>query len=434
VLGLRAGRLRYCQVVCGRRSRPAPELGRQESKSSGAFLTGLNITSPWRKVSPGSGRTTVQVPLGTFDVWVPDVRAAITAYAKELWPSLGAIPEHAWSLLAATGGRPRDVVSLLGHVKNSHLEDTIATADKRLLLNALLDAAPWNETFARYLLPSLLSVEFCAFENNTLSAFGADAPSLALLNADMLANLSDVVRGVPAISLRFARSMPYGLPALRLMVNALVTATNFCELDEDFERVWIGLQLLHLLLQHAVRMTVAVKVDAALSREFTKVAVAPAGGRLVEPNPVFWPIDETFKARDFPLPTTEDSIDVFAPDALPVHRINALFPSPNEKRVHVAAGASIHRKVSLRAPLLAVWHDLWSPTVAPGSLDALPPGWPVEAVVEWKEGTLVYFDKSTNRAVTRSASSDVFRTLLSAADACRRRHLPSQPCLRRTTA
>jgi hypothetical protein len=312
------------------------------------------------------------------------------------------IPEHAWSLLAATGGRPRDVVSLLGHVKNSHLEDTIATADKRLLLNVLLDAAPWNETFARYLLPSLLSVEFCAFENNTLSAFGADAPSPALLNADMLANLSDVERGVPAISLRFARSMPYGLPALRLMVNALVTATNFCELDgsgKDFERVWIGLQLLHLLLQHAVRMTVAVKVDAALSHQFTQVAVAPAGGRLVEPNPVFWPIDETFKARDFPLPSTEDAIDVFAPDALPVHRINALFPSPNEKRVHVAAGASIHRKVSLRAPSLAVWHDLWSPTVAPGSLDALPPGWPVEAVVEWKEGTLVYFDKSTNRAV-----------------------------------
>jgi len=337
--------------------------GKSQSRR-GAFFTGLYITSPWRKVSPGSGRTTVQVPLGTFDVWVPDVRAAITAYAKELWPNLGAIPERAWSLLAVTGGRPRDVVIMLDHIKSSHPENTIVTANERLLLNALLDFAPWNETFARYLLPSLLSVEFCAFKNNTLTAFGADAPSPALLNADKLANLSDVVSGVPAISLRFARSMPYGLPALRLMVDALVTATNFCELDgsgKDFERVWIGLQLLHLLLQHAVRMTVKVKVDAALSREFTEVAVAPAGGRLPEPNHVFWPIDRVMHATnedDFPLPTTEDSIDVFAPDAHQLRRINALFPSPNEKRVHVAAGASIHRMVSLRAPSLAVWHDL----------------------------------------------------------------------------
>lgn len=88
---------------------------------------------------------------------------------------------------------------------------------------------------------------------------------------------------------------------------------------------------------------------------------------------------------------------MFAADSTTLSRIEALFVSPNPKRVHVASGASIRHKVSLREPpSLAVWHDLWSSIVMPGILDDLPAGWPVAAVVEWRPGTLVYVSKTNN--------------------------------------
>jgi hypothetical protein len=120
---------------------------------------------------------------------------------------------------------------------------------------------------------------------------------------------------------------------------------------------------------------------------------------LSTPNHIFWPADSTFHQNtdDFPYPSTTPEISVFAADSTTLSRIEALFVSPNPKRVHVASGASIRHKVSLREPpSLAVWHDLWSSIVMPGILDDLPAGWPVAAVVEWRPGTLVYVSKTNN--------------------------------------
>jgi hypothetical protein len=229
----------------------------------GAFFTGLSITSPWSKRSPFSGRMIVQIPLGTFDVWDSLARAAILQHAQQFWPTMGAIPERAWSLLAATGGRPRDIILVLNHIKVNYYPTNIGVADQRILLNALLMDVRWHDMFAQYLLPSVLNVKFCAFKENRVSAFGAAASSPALVNVDLLASERRAVYGVPAVSLRFARSIPDGVPNLSLIVNALVAATTFCSLDgsgKDFERVWIGMVLMHLLLQHAMRATVEVDV------------------------------------------------------------------------------------------------------------------------------------------------------------------------------
>jgi hypothetical protein len=56
--------------------------------------------------------------------------------------------------------------------------------------------------------------------------------------------------------------------------------------------------------------------------------------------------------------------------------------------------------LSLREhPVLALWHDLWTPTVVGGDLDALPAGWPAATTVEWKSGTVVYLCKTTGEAI-----------------------------------
>jgi hypothetical protein len=378
-----------------------------ESKSRrGAFFTGLKIVSPWTKVTP-TGRTIVQIPLGTIDLWADRARVAIAAHAQTLWPGMGAIPDRAWSLLAATGGRPRDIVRVLSHIETKYTQANLATADQRMLLNALVMDADWSELFAQYLLPSMLNVSLYAYQGTILTPFGRAAPMAALLNADLLATTSGDVQGVPAVSFRFAHSIPDGLPDLPPIVNALVASTTVCVLDgsgKDFERVWIGLKFLHLLLQYAVRKTEMV---AAQSKRFARIAVKPAAGRLGKPNAVFWPVGDELSKHLVPLPSTDDAIDVFASND-PSQRINALFPCPDERRVHQATyvvdenrhSVSIHRKVSLREPpSLAVWGDLWLPTVAPGNLDALPAGWPAKSVVQWKPGTVVYLSKSKNAAV-----------------------------------
>jgi hypothetical protein len=154
-------------------------------------------------------------------------------------------------------------------------------------------------------------------------------------------------------------------------------------------------------LQHALRATVSVDVESRPhARPFAPVAVAPASGRLVEPNWLFWPVDDKFDNRNFPRPSTNVAIDVFALNNVTSNRIEALFPAPAEQRVYEAGGASIRRKVSLREqPVLAMWHDLWTPTVVGGDLDALPAGWPAAPTVEWKSGTVVYLCKTTGEAI-----------------------------------
>lgn len=217
-------------------------VGAQRSRR-GAFFTGLTIISPWTKQSPTIGRGIVQIPLGILDVWDVNVQNAITAEARQNWPNLGAIPQRVWSLLAATGGRPRDIVAVMLYIKNHHDEADLAFADQRMLLNALLTEPPYHGAFAQYLLPSMLNLRFCAIKDNVLSSFGVAAPSPALLNADLLAREGDVVDGVPVVSLCYARSIPGGVRALSLIVNALAVSTTFCSLDgsgKDFARLgWI---------------------------------------------------------------------------------------------------------------------------------------------------------------------------------------------------
>jgi hypothetical protein len=375
---------------------------RAAASRRGAFFTGLSFMSPWEKRAPGSGRTLVQIPLGTLDVWDPLVQAAIVDMAKTEWPTLDPMPDRVWSLMAATGGRPRDIIRVIMHIKHNYDAD-LASADQRMLLNALLLGTEWSDAFARNLLPSLLGVKFCAFKNDCVTSFGGDVAQPALLNADVMVRKSWALSDVPVMSLMYARSIPGGVPALQQIINALVTSTTFCILDgsgKDFERVWIGMTLTHLLLQHVLRTTVAVELGVE-SESFAPVEIVPARALPVEePNRLFWPRDERFNDVDFPRPSTKVAINVFAADNDTSSRIEALFPCPNPSRVHVTAGASIRHKVSLRQqPSLAVWHDLWSPTVVPGNLDALPAGWPAAAVVEWKPGTVVYLSKSNNAAV-----------------------------------
>jgi hypothetical protein len=378
-------------------------VGKQRSRR-GAFFTGLTLIEPWAKQSPSTGRGIVHIPLGTFDVWNVNAQSAITAEARRIWPNLGAIPERVWSLLAATGGRPRDIVNVFSFLCDQFHEVNLVNADEQELLGALFADTTQFYTFAQYLLPSMLSIQFTAFKCGKVSQFGYAAPSPALLNADLLASSGDPLMTVPVVSLRCARSFPLGMPALSRIVKALVVSTTFCSLDgsgKDFERVWVGLTLTHLLLQHALRTTVRVDVKwNSPVRSFAPVAVAPAPGPLVKPNWLFWPVDDKFNNRDFPRPSTNVAIDVFAVSDDTPDRIEALFHAPAEQRVYEAAGASIRRKLSLREqPMLALWHDLWTPTVVGGDLDALPAGWPAATTVEWKSGTVVYLCKTTGEAI-----------------------------------
>jgi hypothetical protein len=72
------------------------------------------------------------------------------------------------------------------------------------LLSTLFVRQP-EVQFQRYLLPSMLNVKFFAMTNaqRTITQFGLDAASLALLNADQLAT-GVIVSVVPSVSLGHA--------------------------------------------------------------------------------------------------------------------------------------------------------------------------------------------------------------------------------------
>jgi hypothetical protein len=80
----------------------------------GAVFTGLSAIAPW-STAFRSGRSIVRLPLGTFDLWDKRLLDVVDKEAKAIkdWPADREIPERVWYLLAATGGRPRDVSSML---------------------------------------------------------------------------------------------------------------------------------------------------------------------------------------------------------------------------------------------------------------------------------------------------------------------------------
>ena len=333
----------------------------------GAVFTALTIVSSWAVASPASSRKLVWLPLGVFDVWDAAVQGAITSHAKTLWADLDKIPQDAWSLLAATGGRPRDIDQVLGHLKAQ--QQVISTADTHALLSALYAVAPEDQTFAHYLLPSLLGINFDSFMRGTIpTQFGLDATSSALLNSDQLATKEPAV---PAVSLRYIDALPEGDDArddLRLVVRALVSTLVFYKLDstgKDFERAWVLLVFCVLQLQHLVR------TDALTS---------------------FWPkIDDDVKLGGPARPASE-KINVFASN----NRLEALFARPDDDRVYEAPNSTIHRKLMLRkVPTLALWQDLWAPTVEAGS--EVPDDWPrmMKLDVEWRPSSLVFFENNS---------------------------------------
>jgi hypothetical protein len=338
----------------------------------GAVFTGLTIESPWAKVSR-SGRPLVGLPLGTFDVWDAAVQRAIEHEARML-TGFGANHHRMWSLLAATGGRPRDIFLVVDHLKEK-VDGAIAIADRLTLLSALF-AVPTDAVFARYLLPSLLDINFESFVDGLPTQFGRHAASSALLNADQLATADPAV---PAVSLRYVDSLPKGVDGrsdLRFAVRALVSALTFCKLDgtgKDFERAWVLLTYTILQLQFLVR------VSAAASS--------------------FWPTpDEPGVKLGGPARPTAEQIDVFAVNAST--RTEALFASPDYDRVFEAPGSSIRRKLWLRKPpTLALWKNAWTATVEPGAAEDMPSGWPMTLDVEWRPWTVVYFSDVVNAAI-----------------------------------
>jgi hypothetical protein len=334
----------------------------------GAVFTGLTIMSPWAVVTL-SGRPLVWLPLGTFDVWDAAVQGAIEDHARSIGQGLGAIDHRLWSLLAATGGRPRDIFRVVELLQRT-ARGAIATADRLTLLTALF-AVPTDAVFGRYLLPSLLSINFESFVYGVPTQFGRDAASSALLNADQLATAKPAV---PAVSLRYVDSLPEGDDGrnnLHAAVRALVSALIFCKLDgtgKDFERAWVLLTFTVLQLQFLVRKDEA-----------------------------FWPtlrpgaVDLGGPAR----PTVRE-IDVFAGDN---NRIEALFAEPDYDRVFEAPGSSIRRKMLLRKPTLALWKNAWTATVEPGAAEDAPSDWSMKLDVEWRPWTVVYFSDVINVAI-----------------------------------
>jgi hypothetical protein len=330
----------------------------------GAVFTGLTIMSMWAEV-PLSGRPLVGLPLGTFDVWDAAVQGAIEHEARSMWPGFGAIDRRLWPLLAATGGRPRDVLLVLERLKDWCVD--LTNAEDEALLSALrVDDA--DSTFSRYLLPSMLGVEFDTFLSGRSTQFGNDAASSALLNADVLATKQ---LDVPAVSLRYSRSFEPSADHLRHVFAALVKATVFCKLDgsgKDFERAWALLTYSMLQLQHTARKDEA-----------------------------FWPTPYKRGVNlGGPARPTVREINVFANN----NRIEALFAEPDCDRVFEAPGSSIRRKMRLRKPpTLALWKNAWTATVEPGAAEDVPNGWPMTLDVEWRPWTVVYFSDAVNAAI-----------------------------------
>jgi hypothetical protein len=337
-----------------------------EAGRRGAVFTGLTVVSPWADATL-SGRLLVWLPLGTFDVWDAAVQGAIEHQARSMLTGFTAIDHRLWSLLAATGGRPRDVVLVLERLKEWRVD--LSNAEDEALIRALrVDNA--DMIFSRYLLPSMLGVRFDAFLSDRPTQFGNDAASSALLNADLLATkLCDV----PAVSLRYSRSFELSADHLLRVFAALVKATVFCKLDgtgKDFERAWVLLTYTILQLQFLVR------ADALTS---------------------FWPtLGAGAVELGGPARPTVREIDVFADN----NRIEALFAEPDDDRVFEAPGSSIRRKMRLRKPpTLALWKNAWTATVEPGAAEDMPSGWPMTLDVEWRPWTVVYFSDVVNAAI-----------------------------------
>jgi hypothetical protein len=339
----------------------------------GVVMTALSYVKPW--ALSGSGRVLEWLPLGTFDVWSAGAQEAITGEARalDMLSNKQDVNKRVWSLLAATGGRPRDVrqvlLALQGQTPRVALWNPIHS---RLMSAFYAPSASSDPIFESFLLTSLLGVEFNLFFTDTdeklhLTQFGVHAVNPQLLNADQFA--SKIQSAVPTVSLRFAGSVSHA--ASRDTVTALIEATAFCALDgsgKDFKQVWVLLVFAHLCLQHNVRVNAASSLWPQCSP-----GVAQLGG---------------------PARPTALLIDVFSQG----NRVEALFARPAKARIHKPS--ALNRKIEFdegQEPTLAIWDNLWVPSVLPG---ALVPGWSMATHdVVWRPSTVVFFSKSNMAAI-----------------------------------
>jgi hypothetical protein len=219
----------------------------------GAVFTGLSVQTPWAQET-ASGRSVVRLALGLFDVWDPQVQDAILLDMRKRpkWANVTSLPAAFWSLLASAGGRPRDIESIvmLMSVKVHRIDKVNHDVLLPLLSSPILGTE--HVVFRRYLLPSLLNVQFRVHDGTNPTQFGLDVTSRSLRNSDLLAD--HVVEFAPSVSLRFFTCLK---GQLQSVFERLVRATTFCELrgdGKDFENVWVLLLQTHLLLQHRVRL------------------------------------------------------------------------------------------------------------------------------------------------------------------------------------
>jgi hypothetical protein len=340
----------------------------------GAVFTGLSAVAPWSERTPKSGRRIVWLPLGIFDVFDQQVRDVIADQAKLVpgWPAEQQLSERVFYLLAASGGRPRDLSSMLRSLCDVDLAFEPYPDE---LLRALFEKEP-DECFQRYLLASMLGITFrvLSFDRAT-TRFGADAVSRALLNGDLLALGALAPPAVPAVSLGHATALKPFCADLFRVVRALIWSTTFVMRDgsgKDFERVWLLLVHAVLRLQQIVRCT---KDD-------------------------FWPKPEGAVVVGGLARPKGKALNVFATGDDEEERVCALFGRPADGRTFTAPGSSINRNLSLvDVPKLAWWQSAWTRVVQPGDIMARPPGWPVSREVEWRSWTVVYFAEATHAAV-----------------------------------
>jgi hypothetical protein len=188
------------------------------------------------------------------------VRDVIADQAKLVpgWPAEQQLSERVVYLLAASGGRPRDLSSMLRSLCDV---DFAFEPYPDELLRALFVKEP-HVCFRRYLLASMLGIEFSAMTSTgQVTQFGVDAVSRALLNGDLLALGALSPPAVPAVSLGHATALKRFCADLFRVVRSLIWSTTFIMRDgsgKDFERVWVLLVHIVLRLQQIVRCTTDV--------------------------------------------------------------------------------------------------------------------------------------------------------------------------------
>jgi hypothetical protein len=135
----------------------SPAFGRR-----GAVITALDYIDPGSEISK-SGRSLLWLPLGTFDVWRDAAQSAIAGDAKRLGV-LGdgeLVHDAVWSLLAATGGRPRDILSILVSLQSAQAD--LQSPRLGALTAAFFAVGEKSPLFPQYLLPSILKLPFSLF-------------------------------------------------------------------------------------------------------------------------------------------------------------------------------------------------------------------------------------------------------------------------------